>query len=69
LPQRSRSLPVARSSYVRTRSLGARAALCGVNEIVGLTVASLLAGAATTPYAAYHFHRIAPFGVLANHPR
>jgi len=47
-------------------SLGARAALWGVNEIVGLTVASLLAGAATTPYAAFHFHRIAPYGVLAN---
>jgi competence protein ComEC len=47
-------------------SFGARAALWGVNEIVGLTVASLLAGVATTPYAAYHFHRIAPDGVLAN---
>jgi competence protein ComEC len=47
-------------------SFGARAALWGVNEIVGLTVASLLAGLATTPYAAYHFHRIAPYGVLAN---
>jgi competence protein ComEC len=47
-------------------SLGARAALWGVNEIVGLTVASLLAGVATTPYAAFHFHRIAPYGVLAN---
>jgi competence protein ComEC len=47
-------------------SLGARAALWGVNEIVGLTLASLLAGIATTPYAAYHFHRIAPYGVLAN---
>ena len=47
-------------------SLGARAALWGVNEIVGLTLASLLAGFATTPYAAYHFHRIAPYGVLAN---
>jgi len=46
--------------------LGARVALWGVNEIVGLTVASLLAGAATTPYAAFHFHRIAPHGVLAN---
>jgi predicted membrane metal-binding protein len=32
-------------------SLGARAALWGVNEIVGLTIASLLAGLATTPYA------------------
>jgi competence protein ComEC len=47
-------------------SFGTRAALWGVNEIVGLTVASLLAGLATTPYAAYHFHRIAPYGVLAN---
>lgn len=47
-------------------SLSARAALWGVNEVVGLTVASLLAGFATTPYAAYHFHRIAPYGVLAN---
>jgi competence protein ComEC len=47
-------------------SFGARAALWGVNEIIGLTVASLLAGIATTPYAAYHFHRIAPYGVLAN---
>jgi competence protein ComEC len=47
-------------------SLSARAALWGVNEIVGLTLASLLAGFATTPYAAYHFHRMAPYGVLAN---
>ena len=47
-------------------SLGARAALWGVNEIVGLTLASLLAGFATTPYAAFTFHRLAPYGVLAN---
>ena len=47
-------------------SLGARAALWGVNEIVGLTIASLLAGLATTPYAAFYFHRIAPYGVIAN---
>jgi competence protein ComEC len=47
-------------------SVSARAALWGVNEIISLTVASLLAGLATTPYAAYHFHRIAPYGVLAN---
>ncbi len=45
---------------------GARAALWGINEIIALTLASLLAGLATTPYAAYHFHRIAPYGVLAN---
>jgi competence protein ComEC len=47
-------------------SLSARAALWGVNEVVGLTAASLLAGLATTPYAAYHFHRVAPYGVIAN---
>ena len=47
-------------------SLGARAALWGVREIVGLIVASLVAGLATMPYAAYHFHRLAPYGVLAN---
>jgi competence protein ComEC len=53
-------------SAATNTSLGARAALWGVNEIIGLTVASLLAGLATTPYAAFHFHRIAPYGVLAN---
>jgi competence protein ComEC len=47
-------------------SLGARAALWGVNEIVSLLIASLVAGLATTPYAAYHFHSLAPYGVLAN---
>ncbi len=46
--------------------LHARAALWGANEILSLTVASLVAGLATTPYAAYHFHRLAPYGVLAN---
>jgi competence protein ComEC len=34
-------------------SLRARATLWGVNELIGLTVASLLAGLATTPYAAF----------------
>ena len=29
-------------------------------------LASLVAGLATTPYAAFHFHRLAPYGVLAN---
>jgi competence protein ComEC len=47
-------------------SLGARVALWGGREVVGLILASLFAGAATTPYAAYHFHRLAPYGVLAN---
>jgi len=47
-------------------SLGARAALWGGREIAGLILASLLAGLATMPYAAFHFHRVAPYGVLAN---
>jgi competence protein ComEC len=46
--------------------LGARIALWGVYEIAGLIFASLVAGLGTTPYAAYHFHRMAPYGVLAN---
>jgi competence protein ComEC len=58
------SIPRAKAD--RDTSLSARAALWGVNEIVGLIVASLVAGLATTPYAAYHFHRLAPYGVLAN---
>src|SRR6202035_1682975 len=50
----------------RDTPLGARIALWGAREITVLTVASLVAGLATTPYAAYHFHRMAPYGVLAN---
>jgi competence protein ComEC len=60
----SRGLPWTRPGA--DSSLGARAALWGVNQIAGLILASLVAGLATTPYAAYHFHRIAPYGVLAN---
>lgn len=44
----------------------AHAALWGAREIMTLALASLVAGAATTPYAAFHFHRITPYGVLAN---
>lgn len=47
-------------------SAGARLALWGGREIAGLVIASLVAGLATTPYAAFHFHRLAPYGVLAN---
>jgi len=47
-------------------SRGARIALCGGREIVGLILASFVAGLGTTPYAAYHFHRTAPYGVIAN---
>jgi competence protein ComEC len=47
-------------------SLGARLALIGVREIVGLVLISLLAGFATMLYSAYHFHRLTPYGVLTN---
>ena len=50
----------------RDSSLGRRVALWGVREVCGLLLASLVAGFATMPYAAYHFHRLAPYGVLAN---
>ncbi|MBC7584499.1 MAG: ComEC family competence protein [Tardiphaga sp.] len=47
-------------------SATARAALWGGREIILLTLASLVAGLATTPYAAFHFHRVTPYGVFAN---
>jgi competence protein ComEC len=47
-------------------SLGARVALWGGREVIALVLASLVAGLATMPYAAYHFHRLAPYGVIAN---
>lgn len=48
------------------RSTTAKIALWGGREFMMLTVASLIAGLATTPYAAFHFHRVTPYGVLAN---
>ena len=48
------------------RSFSARIALWGGREIVALILASLVAGLATTLFAAYHFHRLAPYGVVAN---
>jgi competence protein ComEC len=53
-------------SAVPETSLGARVTLWGGRELVGLVLASLVAGLATTLFAAYHFHRLAPYGVLAN---
>ncbi|MBI1204346.1 MAG: DUF4131 domain-containing protein [Rhodopseudomonas sp.] len=47
-------------------ALARRAALWGVREVAGLILASVVAGLATEPYAAYHFHRVAPYGVIAN---
>ena len=47
-------------------SRGARLALWSGREVLGLALASFVAGLATTPYAAFHFHRAAPYGVIAN---
>src|SRR4051794_21367601 len=47
-------------------SATAKVALWGGREIMMLTLASLVAGLATMPYAAFHFHRVTPYGVLAN---
>jgi len=47
-------------------SVTARVALWGGRELMLLLFASLVAGFATTPYAAFHFHRVTPYGVLAN---
>src|ERR1700730_378575 len=47
-------------------SATARIALWGGREIMTLALASLVSGFATTPYAAFHFHRVTPYGVLAN---
>jgi competence protein ComEC len=47
-------------------AFAARVALWGGREIAALVLASLVAGSATTLFAAYHFHRLAPYGVLSN---
>ena len=47
-------------------SITAKVALWGGREIMTLALASLVAGFATTPYAAFHFHRVTPYGLLAN---
>jgi competence protein ComEC len=53
-------------SAARDTPLGVRIALWGGRTLVGLMIVSLLAGFATTLFAAYHFHRLAPYGVIAN---
>ncbi|HVX77315.1 MAG TPA: ComEC/Rec2 family competence protein [Bradyrhizobium sp.] len=47
-------------------STTAKVAMWGGRELITLVLASLVAGLATTPYAAFHFHRVTPYGVLAN---
>ncbi len=46
--------------------LRARAALWGAREVAAIAFTSVVAGLATMPFAAYNFHRLAPYGVLAN---
>jgi competence protein ComEC len=46
--------------------LGARIALWGGGWLLGAVIVSLLAGTATIPYVAYHFHRISTYGVVGN---
>ena len=53
-------------SAVPDQSRGVRMALWGGRELLGLVVVSLVAGCATTLFAAYHFHRLAPYGLLSN---
>jgi competence protein ComEC len=53
-------------SRARETPLGVRVALWGGREIVGLVLVSLLAGTATIPFIAYHFHRVSAYGLLAN---
>src|ERR1700722_13749912 len=47
-------------------STAAKVALWGGRELMTLALASLVAGFATTPYAAFHFHRVRPYGLPAN---
>jgi competence protein ComEC len=47
-------------------STATKVALWGGREMMTLVLASFVAGLATTPYAAFHFHRVTPYGVLAN---
>jgi len=47
-------------------SRGARIALWGGRETVAMIVVSLAAGTATMPYVGYLFHRLGPYGVVAN---
>ena len=64
--RRLRARAAAGCSRAPTRR-SARASRCGAAaRSPALILASLVAGLATTPYAAYHFHRLAPYGVLAN---
>jgi ComEC/Rec2-related protein len=59
-----------RAKNLETRTqdprLWRRAIRLGGGFFVGLALTSLIAGAATSIYSAYHFNRIAPLGLFAN---
>ena len=64
--RRLRARPAVDVGRAPTRR-SARASRCGAAaRSSALILASLVAGLATTLFAAYHFHRLAPYGVLAN---
>ncbi|MBO0905037.1 ComEC/Rec2 family competence protein [Jiella sonneratiae] len=48
----------------RSRTAGALRFLGGT--FLAIAASSIIGGAATAPFAAYHFHRVAPFGLVAN---
>ena len=48
------------------RPFAAKLARLAGGTVLGIVASSIIAGAATAPYAAYHFHRVAPFGLVAN---
>ena len=60
------------SRRARTKGLNQRMAQYGrlrrfvTRDVGGLALTSLVAGVATGLYAAYHFHRVAPLGLVAN---
>lgn len=50
----------------RPEGMAARLAVTPLLFVAGIVVTALVAGFASGPYGAFHFQRIAPYGVLAN---
>ena len=61
------ALIAAHEGLAAQRREGGRSLLSRIlRTLAGIALTSLVAGAATAPFAAYHFHRLADYGVLAN---
>ena len=61
------ALIAAHEGFAARRQTGPRSILSRIRRTLGgIALTSLVAGAATAPFAAYHFHRLADYGVLAN---